>query len=205
VTYDPLKHHRRSIRLKGYDYTRAGAYFITVVVQDRACLFGEVVDGVMQLNAAGQMMQGLWEALPLHYHGVDTDEFVVMPNHLHGIVVLTGGDDDGAHSAGDNVASMTKGVRQPPGQALGPAPSGAGATTLSLPAVVHRFKSLTTTRYSMGVREHRWQAFRRRLWQRNYYEEVIRNQAALDGIRRYVAENPLGWEYEENPWRVGFG
>lgn len=87
---DPARHHRRSIRLKGYDYTQAGAYFVTIVTQGRECLFGELVDGVMQLNAAGWMIQSVWEEMPVFYPGVDKDEFVVMPNHIHGIIVLVG-------------------------------------------------------------------------------------------------------------------
>jgi len=80
--------HRRSIRLKDYDYAQVGAYFVTIVVQDRKCLFGEIIGGVMQLNAAGLMAQAVWEDLPNYYAGIDPDSFVVMPNHIHGIVVL---------------------------------------------------------------------------------------------------------------------
>src|SRR5262245_46908215 len=86
--YDPDRHHRRSIRLKGYDYTLNGAYFITVVVQDRLCLFGEVVDGVMQLNDAGRMIVTEWCALPSQFPTVRLDAFVVMPNHAHSILVI---------------------------------------------------------------------------------------------------------------------
>ena len=87
MTYDPQKHHRRSIRLKGYDYSQAGAYFITIVAQARACLFGEVVDGEMRLNDAGRMV---WDDLPERFPGLELDAFGVMPNHVHGIIILTG-------------------------------------------------------------------------------------------------------------------
>jgi putative transposase len=87
--FDPFVHHRRSIRLKHYDYRQAGVYFLTVCVQDRSCLFGEIVEGAMRLSAAGAMVQAVWEAVPEHYAGVELDAFVVMPNHVHGIVVLT--------------------------------------------------------------------------------------------------------------------
>ncbi|MFN4294850.1 MAG: transposase, partial [Thermoflexales bacterium] len=96
MTYDPQKHHRRSIRLKGYDYSQAGAYFITIVAQDRACLFGEVVDGEMRLNDAGRMVWDEWNALPDRFPGLELDAFVVMPNHVHGIIVLTGSAPDDA-------------------------------------------------------------------------------------------------------------
>jgi putative transposase len=84
------RHHRRSIRLKGYDYSQAGAYFVTICTQDRACLFGDVVNGEMLLNAAGRMVQTVWDDVPNHYPGVELDAFVVMPNHVHGIVVVAG-------------------------------------------------------------------------------------------------------------------
>jgi hypothetical protein len=90
MTYDPDKHHRRSIRLRGYDYALAGAYFVTMVTQDRACLLGKVVAGVMRLNDAGRMVRTVWDELPVYYPGVDIDAVVVMPNHIHGIIVLVG-------------------------------------------------------------------------------------------------------------------
>jgi len=102
MTYDPSRHHRRSIRLKGYDYSRPGAYFITIVAQDRACLFGKVVDGVMHLSEVGQIVAESWQWLAAQYDYVTLDAWVVMPNHIHGIIVITdqGGDDGGR--GGDN-------------------------------------------------------------------------------------------------------
>lgn len=127
--YDPRRHGRRSIRLKGYDYSRAGGYFVTICTQGRAHLFGEVVRGVMRLNDAGRMIRSVWDAIPAFYPCVRTDEFVVMPDHVHGIVVIVAG-----------------------------------------PA-----------------------ALRGRLWQRNYYECIIRSEAALGRIRRYIVANPAKW------------
>jgi len=88
VTYDPARHHRRSIRVKGYDYAQPGAYFVTICAQDRECRFGTVADGVMHLNDAGRMVASVWDELPIFYPGVDIDAFVVMPNHIHGIIIL---------------------------------------------------------------------------------------------------------------------
>ena len=88
MTYDPAKHHRRSIRLKGYDYAQAGAYFVTIVTQDRAWLFGGVVDGEMQLNDAGTIARQCWLDIPDHFPHAVLDERVIMPNHVHGIIVL---------------------------------------------------------------------------------------------------------------------
>ena len=188
MRYDPEKHHRRSIRLSGYDYSQAGAYFVTICTQNRQCLFGEIVDGEMRLNNAGQMVQLVWAELAQHYAGVDIDGFVVMPNHIHGIVILT---SVGAGPGACPAKGRPQGVK---GQPQGVAP------TMSLPDVVHRFKSLTTARYRRGVMERGWPGFCSRLWQHNYYEHVIRAGDELDRIRRYIEDNPRMWEMDrENP------
>ena len=180
MPYDPNRHHRRSIRLREYDYAQAGAYFVTICTQHRECLFGDVIEGRMVLTGSGEMVESVWHRLPEHYPGVVVDTFVVMPNHIHGIVILVG--------AGPRACP------QDPGQPQGVAP------TLSLPDVVHRFKSLTTARYRHGVRQAGWPPFAGRLWQRNYYEHVIRDEDDLDRVRRYIAENSLRWEEDpENP------
>jgi REP element-mobilizing transposase RayT len=88
MTYDPRKHHRRSIRLKGYDYSLAGAYFVTVCVHRGRCLLGEIRDGEMHLNGLGEIAAAAWDDLPNHYPHVVLGAFVVMPNHVHGVVVL---------------------------------------------------------------------------------------------------------------------
>jgi len=105
VKYDPARHHRRSIRLRGYDYTQAGAYFITICTQGREYLFGEVADDEMHLNEYGRIVRDVWFDLPNHVSNVVLDAFVVMPNHVHGIVVIVNGDVvgvgvDGADSVG---------------------------------------------------------------------------------------------------------
>jgi REP element-mobilizing transposase RayT len=87
--YDPEINHRRSIRLKEYDYSRSGAYFMTICTQDRTCLFGGINDGKMVLNDSGYMVQSIWNELPIHYAGVKIDQFIVMPNHIHAIIILS--------------------------------------------------------------------------------------------------------------------
>jgi REP element-mobilizing transposase RayT len=89
---ETTSHHRRSIRLQGYDYVQAGAYFATICTQQRVCLFGEIVNGEMQLNEAGKMIHAVWHQLPVRFDTLELDEFVVMPNHIHGILVLQEGD-----------------------------------------------------------------------------------------------------------------
>jgi putative transposase len=108
MKYQPETHHRRSIRLMGYDYNQSGMYFVTVVTQDRLCMFGVIENGTMRLNDAGCIVQAAWEELPAHYAGVKTDVFVVMPNHIHGIVVLVGAGPRACPDAGSGV------VRQAP-------------------------------------------------------------------------------------------
>ena len=170
MPYDPNRHHRRSIRLKGYDYSQAGAYFITLCTQDRACLFGRVMNGEMRLNDAGRMVLAEWNRLPERFPQVVLDAFVVMPNHVHGILVIT----DPAPTVGATV----------------------GATLVVAPTVgniIGAFKSRVTVEYIRGVKTSGWPPFRGRLWQRNYYEHIIRNERALNAIRQYIMENPRRW------------
>jgi putative transposase len=179
MRFDPDKHHRHSIRLKHYDYSHAGAYFITICTQDKKCLFGEIIGGEIRLNEAGNMVQTIWNELPKNYPGVDIDIFVVMPNHFHGIIIV---------GAGPRACPKF-------GQ-----PQGVAPTQLSLPDVVHRFKSLTTTRYRHAMGKFGQILLRGHLWQRNYYEHVIRDESDLARIRQYIMDNPVRWEDdEENP------
>jgi REP element-mobilizing transposase RayT len=183
---------RRSLRLKGYDYTCAGAYFVTICAQDQACLFGNIVDGAMCLNNAGHMLARLWNDIPARFVDVEIDTFVVMPNHVHGIIVLP--------DAADRAATRRAATR------VAPTEGNVGATLVVVPAlsdVVAAFKSLTTVHYIRGVKTRAWPAFRRQLWQRNYYEHVVRDEKELDRIRRYIDENPARWALDdENPEKV---
>ena len=220
MNYDPKKHRRRTIRLKGYDYRQAGAYFVTICTQNQACLFGDVMDGEMQLNDAGGMVERWWFELNGKFSTVETDEFAVMPNHFHGIVVITdtvvgadlvgadlrvgpvGNGANPAHwgthvgaplrgSGGVGVSTMETGAR--------PTHQGAHAGA-PLPAVIQWFKTMTTNEYIRGVKTASWPSFNGRLWQRNYYEHVIRDDDSLNRIRQYIIDNPLRWAFDrENP------
>jgi len=183
-------HHRRSIRLRGYDYSQAGAYFVTICAQDRACVFGDVKDGKMRLNDAGRMVEKWWVELNHKFPAVQTDEYIVMPNHFHGIVVIqpVGADlcvrpdnkhgEMGAHDA-DIMGAHT------------------GAP---LQIIIQWFKTMTTNEYIRKVKQSDWSPFRGRLWQRNYYEHIIRNDDELNHIREYIINNPLQWALDrENP------
>ena len=191
MPYDPNRHHRRSIRLKGYDYSQAGAYFITLCTQDRACLFGKVVNGEMRLNDAGRMVLAEWNRLPERFPQVVLDAFVVMPNHVHGILVIT----DPAPTAG---ATLGATVGATVGATLVVAP-----TAPTVGNIIGAFKSRVTVEYIRGVKTSGWPPFRGRLWQRNYYEHIIRNERALNAIRQYIIENPRRWQMDrENEART---
>ena len=175
---------RRSLRLKGYDYAQPGAYFVTICTHRHQPLFGEVVDDAMQLHAFGQIVWEEWfrTARVRPYVVLYEDEFVVMPNHLHGIVWIVETDEQPA------VVGATRRVAPTGGRPRGPQPG-------SLGAIIGQFKSLVTKRIN---------ALRgtpgARVWQRNYYEHIIRTEKALNAIRRYIAANPQRWHLDRyNP------
>ena len=182
MKHNPNIHHRRSIRLKGYDYSWPGAYFITICTQDRQCLFGKVVGGEMWLNHAGAMAERWWQELNRKFRHIQTDVHIVMPNHVHGIIVIQ------SVGADLRVCPYMKGAH-------------IGAP---LPEIVQWFKTMTTNEYIRRVKNDGWPPFPGRLWQRNYYEHVIRDDQSLYRIRNYILENPLLWHLDrENPSAVG--
>jgi REP element-mobilizing transposase RayT len=217
MNYDPDRHHRRSIRLKEYDYSRSGAYFVTVVTQGRACLFGEIVNVETRLNDAGHMIEHWWYELKNKFPAVENDEFVIMPNHFHGIVVIAdvgadlrvGPDPKGAHPAhqGTHAGVPLQGTHpvRPVARRGAPmcapvfAPQNASQRA-PLPTVLQWFKTMTTNEYMRGIKTLGWIQFQGQLWQRNYYEHVIRDEESLNCIRGYILDNPARWEFDhENP------
>ena len=189
------KRRRRSIRLRGYDYSQPGAYFVTICTHDRQCLFGDVVDGAMVLNPYGKIVWDEWfrtaEIRP--YVHLYAQEFVVMPNHIHGIIWIVG---DGTETATDS-AMVVGATGRSPLHGRSPLPP-RGPLPHSLGSFIAGFKSAVTKR----INEMRGTSGAP-VWQRNYYEHIIRNDASLQRIRRYIAENPLRWHLDrENPGRV---
>jgi putative transposase len=149
----------------------------------------------MQKNSAGEMILRVWNELPVKYSDVEIDEFIVMPNHIHGMIILHVG---AGHCA---CPASTCTIRQPGGNRLNPEewqPQGVAPTILTLPDVVHRFKSFTTSQYRMNVIHNNWPPFPGKLWQRNYYEHIIRNENELNRIREYIINNPAQWPEDEN-------
>lgn len=172
-------HRRRSIRLKGYDYSQPGAYFITICAQDRACIFGEIVDGQMRLSPAGEIVREEWYKTAAIRPNVELDEFVVMPNHIHGIILI----NDIGRDTSRRVPTMER-FGKP--------------TSNSIPTIVRLFKSVTTKRINQMRGTPAVP-----VWQRNYYEHIVRNDKEMDRIRQYVVNNPMQWYYDrENPENI---
>ncbi len=160
MKYDPNQHNRRSIRLKGYDYAQPGAYFITICTWHRQNLFGEIATNEMYLSNYGKIIQLYWENLPKYHRHLELDQFVIMPNHMHGILILT-----------DNTTYQKR---------------------HRLPEIIRAFKTFSARRVNKirrlsGVS----------VWQRGYYEHIIRQEKSLKAIQEYIINNPLSWEKDE--------
>lgn len=185
MTFNPVIHHRRSLRLKGYDYAQAGAYFITICTNERKCLFGKVVDGEMRLNDTGRIVAEEWIKSAEIRREIEMDEWVVMPNHIHGIVIIT--TEVGAHGRAPQPPDVSSTVTQGRSSLYRP--------PKSLGSLIAGFKSAVTKRINAqrgtpGTP----------VWQSNYYEHIIRNEVSLDRIRNYIVNNPLQWALDcENP------
>lgn len=180
MKYDPTKHHRRSIRLKGYDYRNSGAYFVTICTKNRECILGDpVVDGIT--NA-------VWQALPSWFPTIELDEFVVMPNHVHFIIWIMNqtvemplpGVQDGSKTPPYKIPKPTK---------INLAPS--------LGDIVGAFKSLVFKVYLDWIKAND-PARRAKFWQRNYYEHIIRDNVELNAIRQYIIDNPVNWKKDRD-------
>jgi len=172
MKYDPQKHHRQSIRLREYDYSNAGLYFITILIKNRQPYFGEVINGKIDLNEIGVICGEFWLKIPELYKKVVLDGFIIMPNHLHGIIGLSN----------DRVC---KGVRKN-------APceeyySSISPEKLSLSVVIRAFKASLTG----WCRKNGYDYFQ---WHRNYYDHIIRSEKQLNAIRDYIRSNPANWK-----------
>ncbi|MBI4317149.1 MAG: hypothetical protein HY675_01555 [Chloroflexi bacterium] len=232
MKFSPHVHHRHSLRLRGHNYGQPGAYFITICTQNRIHLFGEIVgwsDPVgatlrgcpdaslrtypeMEVNDAGQMVVGWWQELPNKYPKIEVDEYTVMPNHFHGILLLGWAGDredfetvDGAGTGQPRRVAPTRSDLAG-GQSEMVAPTRAGQPRRVAPTgtssrpqafvvghAVEWFKAMTTNAYIRGVKQEGWSPFPGRLWQRNYYEHVIRKDNEFNRIREYIVNNPANW------------
>ncbi len=206
MTYNPDIHHRRSIRLKDYDYSQLGAYFVTICTHNRECLFGEIVNSEMELNDAGKMVEKWYFELTKKFHSIQCDEHVVMPNHFHCIIQNVGvvGADPCVCPGNDGQTRRFAPTNLKLGEHtnhMGEHINHMGEHTGSpLRNVIQWFKTMTTNEYVRHVKNDGWKRFNGKLWQRNYYEHIIRNECELNQIREYIVNNPLKWDLDnENP------
>lgn len=198
MKFNPEIHHRRSIRLKGYDYSRNGAYFVTICSWNREFLFGEIA-GVkagkpeMILNEYGEIVHDEWIKTGLIRKEIEIDEFIVMPNHFHGIVFIKGRGDRLVVPLA-TIADSIHG--RPP---VAPTDERHGPRPKSISSFLAGFKSIATKR----IDESR-QTPGAPVWQRNYYERIVRNEIEFNRICEYIVSNPANWNDDENnPDNIG--
>ncbi len=194
VKFDPKKHHRRSIRLKGYDYSQAGAYYVTIVTWHREFLFGDIVSKEMKLNKVGKIVEWEWLELSKRLLYVGLGAHVVMPNHFHGILFIH--EPEGATRQSQRMArSDVDLLRTITPEGIDGSPLPRGPKPASLGAIVAQFKSRVTKRIW------KFPEFKGTpIWQRDYYEHIIRNENDLQNKTDYIETNPLLWdEDDENP------
>ncbi|MCU0275814.1 MAG: transposase [Acidobacteria bacterium] len=196
MPFDGEKHHRRSIRLKGFDYTRGNAFFVTICSFQKECIFGNVSDGMMVMNKQGKCIETAWLETAVKRPAIELDEFIIMPNHFHAIIWIVGRGTAcrapyGSRTSGTEIPARTMGTARcaptdPKCEQFGRPVSG------SLPTVIRSFKSaagkyVNESRGSPGTP----------VWQRNYYEHIIRDEDELQRTREYIRHNPENWQSDE--------
>lgn len=193
MVFDPNIHHRKSIRLRGYDYTEPGSYFITLVSWKRELFFGEIIDGLMHTSIEGQIVLDEWMKTSQIRQNVLIDEYILMPNHFHGILNIT--DQSNVRSIQQNdIGSMSHADTGLVGQTVGamrriaPTKLPKGAESGSIGAIIGQIKSITTKKIHK-----QWENSAIPVWQRNYYEHIISSMEELNQIRHYIQTNPLHW------------
>lgn len=164
-------YHRRSIRLKNYDYSKEGAYFLTICTKNKQCLFGDIKQDQMRLNYLGVIVFQCWQAIPEHFPHVALDTFVIMPNHLHGILWII----ESPHQE-DQYCEYRKAIKG------------------SIPSIVRAFKAVVTKEINQICQQKGTSL----IWQKNYYEQVIRNEKMLNNIREYIINNPVNWNQDSD-------
>ncbi|MBL8091739.1 MAG: hypothetical protein JNJ43_15490 [Anaerolineales bacterium] len=215
--FDPQKHHRKSIRLKGYDYSSEGAYFVTIVVHGRECLFGEIVNGEMILNEYGKIVQKWWDEIPIHFPNVELGAFIIMPNHIHAIIFITterrgevlspcdnpnynnqninvdgnnqlGGETPPLHKPNSNIQNIYVDETNQQGAETAP------LRKPTLGQIIAYFKYQSTKEMNRIETKDVITKF----WQRNYYEHIIRDEKDLQSKTDYININPSLWDEDDN-------
>jgi putative transposase len=175
----PKQHHRRSIRLREYDYSSEGMYYVTLCEKSGKSSFGEVVGREMRLSAIGEIVKQCWEEIPKHFENAQLDRHVIMPNHVHGILML------GKSLVGTRHAVSLRAISKEIGEHFAKPIQG------SLPTIMRSFKSAVT-------KEAHLVGYSSFVWQSRFYDHIIRDGRDLDRIRRYILDNPMNWENDEN-------
>lgn len=183
-----MEPNRLSHRLHGYNYSGNGAYFITIVCQNRIHRFGSVIADEIVLNDAGRMVCSVWEAIPQFFPMIELDRFIIMPNHIHGIIVNHG-----------EICRGRPCVRPGFNENAYPEVKTDKSTNIhsTVGDVICAFKSITTNRYSRGVKMGLVPPFQKRLWQRDYWDHIIRNESEYHKIQEYIINNPQSWELDQ--------
>ena len=203
MPYNPKIHDRRSIRLKGYDYSHAGAYFITICIQDRKRLFGIIGNDEMVLNEFGMIAYQQWEKLAERFTNMELDVFQIMPNHMHGIIMLTDtvgatlalahddmvAPDDNTHAQNDTITDENSVTDE-----TGAGPSPAPAKPKTVGDIVGAYKSLVANDCLEIFKQNHPGKMMGKLWQRNYYENIIRDEQSYQRISEYIINNPKNWK-----------
>jgi REP element-mobilizing transposase RayT len=170
------RHQRRSIRLRDYDYSQAGYYYVSICTQDHESIFGKIIGSEMRLNRLGWIVSRCWFAIPDYYSNVELDLFVIMSNHFHGIIHITDLQHQRIQTGRGGVTPPLQKLRSP-----------------TLGDIIGYFKYRSTKHINQLSNSPG-----RRIWQRGYYEHVIRNEAELNSRRQYIMNNPLKWELDRN-------
>ena len=178
---------RRSTRLRGYNYRQTGGYFVTICVQDQKCLFGKIIDGQMQLNEIGKIVIECWNRIPQHFFSTELDVYVVMPNHVHGVILLSTGGSKSAcpptHAQPNRRGEVSS------------SPSSNRKHEVSSPTLGHvvAYFKYQSTKY---INQHR-DIPGTQIWQRNYYDHILRDDMDLQRIRQYITDNPMQWQLDQ--------
>jgi putative transposase len=214
MKYNSEKHNRKSIRLKNYDYSKYGFYYVTICTQDRGLLFGDIKKNdksgcrdtpcgcpcsVLELNTAGQMVDREWNQISKRFGCVVLDKYIVMPNHFHGIIQIVDGVNTGDEKSCFEIQTKNNNDIYTNKDTLYLKQIGMGTSPIpTLFDVIGAFKSLTTTKYITGVKEDNWPPFQKRIWQLRYHDRIIRNEDELNRIRKYIIENPIHWDDDKH-------
>ena len=197
MPYNPKIHHRHSIRLKGYDYLQEGLYFVTICVQNKECVFGKIIDGKIRLSPVEIIADVLWYEIKNHANNVDLGEFTVMPNHIHGIILLGCNGDGGNIGGGNGDGGGGVGARH----ALPLRTEHAEHAERAEQQMQSRFQnqgkntlSSVVGSYKSAVSKHAHRLGFAFSWQRNYYEHIIRNEQSYQNISNYIIHNPEKWQ-----------